>query len=473
MNYLSIDYLIVYAFLFITLVIGLRAGRGIKDIREYAIANKTFGTGALVLTYLATNITGAGVLHVTDIIFSKGIILVLAGGLGVVIDYLLTAWLIAPKIGHFAHCLTMGDLMKALYGPRSGVIAGILGFLTAISIAGMDLLGMSIVCESLLGIKASWCIVVGVFLLAIYSAYGGIKSVTATDVFQFLILMVVFPTMACIFLNKTGGIQAIFSQVPADKLKVFLHENFSLYLTLFLLWSIFPAGMIDPAIMQRFLMAKNGKQVRNQYLIVAGFESAFRLVILFTAFSALVLYPQLENKSVLPHLIQTLLPVGLKGLAIVGLLATSMSSIDSYLHVAGLTLSHDVIKPLLGNRYAINEVRFARYMTVLVSLVAVAIALNTRDTFGLLLDSLAFTGPLLMFPLLSGIMGLKTDVRSFYIAMVATLVTFFGLKLLSSMPGHLLTLCGILANGVVFFGMHIMQNKGIATTNSSDLITNS
>jgi SSS family solute:Na+ symporter len=90
-----------------------------------------------------------------------------------------------------------------------------------------------------------------------------------------------------------------------------------------------------------------------------------------------------------------------------------------------------------------------------------------------LLDSLAFTGPLLMFPLLSGIMGLKTDVRSFYVAMVATLVTFFGLKLLSSMPGHLLTLCGILANGVVFFGMHIMQNKGIATTNSSDLITNS
>jgi SSS family solute:Na+ symporter len=40
MNYLSVDYLIVYAFLALTLIIGLRAGRGIKDIREYAIANK-------------------------------------------------------------------------------------------------------------------------------------------------------------------------------------------------------------------------------------------------------------------------------------------------------------------------------------------------------------------------------------------------------------------------------------------------
>ena len=29
MNYLSVDYLVVYAFLLITLIIGLRAGRGI------------------------------------------------------------------------------------------------------------------------------------------------------------------------------------------------------------------------------------------------------------------------------------------------------------------------------------------------------------------------------------------------------------------------------------------------------------
>ena len=53
MQYLSIDYLIIYAFLAITLFIGIRAGRGVKDIGDYAIANKSFGTGALVLTYPA------------------------------------------------------------------------------------------------------------------------------------------------------------------------------------------------------------------------------------------------------------------------------------------------------------------------------------------------------------------------------------------------------------------------------------
>ncbi len=48
-----LDQLIICAFLLITLIIGLQSGRGIKDIREYATANKMFGTGALVLTWLA------------------------------------------------------------------------------------------------------------------------------------------------------------------------------------------------------------------------------------------------------------------------------------------------------------------------------------------------------------------------------------------------------------------------------------
>jgi Na+/proline symporter len=64
-HYFSIDYLIVYAFLAITLFIGLRTGRGVKDIRDYADANKMLGTGTLILTWLATDIAGGSVLGMT------------------------------------------------------------------------------------------------------------------------------------------------------------------------------------------------------------------------------------------------------------------------------------------------------------------------------------------------------------------------------------------------------------------------
>ena len=77
MQYFSIDFLILYALLGITLFIGLRTGRGIKDIREYATGNKEFTTGALVLTWLATDIAGETILDMSHSIRTEGIIQIL------------------------------------------------------------------------------------------------------------------------------------------------------------------------------------------------------------------------------------------------------------------------------------------------------------------------------------------------------------------------------------------------------------
>jgi Na+/proline symporter len=95
MRYFTIDYLIVYAFLAITLFIGIRAGKGIKNIREYAIANKIYGTGILVLTFFATNIGGASTLDTASDVFSDGIIMTVAL-LEVAIQILIIAIFITP-----------------------------------------------------------------------------------------------------------------------------------------------------------------------------------------------------------------------------------------------------------------------------------------------------------------------------------------------------------------------------------------
>ena len=65
MHYLNchIDYFIVSIFLLITLVVGLRTGAGVKDLRTYAIGHRKFGTAALVLTYLATEVGGEGAIN--------------------------------------------------------------------------------------------------------------------------------------------------------------------------------------------------------------------------------------------------------------------------------------------------------------------------------------------------------------------------------------------------------------------------
>ncbi|MEM7055480.1 MAG: HD domain-containing protein [Bacteroidota bacterium] len=471
MNYLSIDYLIIGAFLLITLIIGLWAGRGIKDIREYAIANKQFGTAALIATFLATDIAGESVLDLTGEVGKTGIILSVVFIVGVGIAFIIQALFIAPKMVYFDKCITMGDVMGTLYGANSKIITGLLGFFTAICIAGMEVTVLGLLCESLLDIDYRWGVGLGGLILAVYSAYGGIKAVTVTDIFQLLTLLIVMPMIVVIALQHAGGINTIFTQVPTEKLQIIHHPNFSYYLTLFLFKVIFHFYMIDPALMQRLLMGKSQRQLRNQFLTLSVFSPVLYLALMLLGLAGLVLYPSLAGTQVVPQIINDLLPVGLKGLAITGLLAVTMSTVDSFLHATGITFVHDIVKPLCdkGN-LTINELRWVKWATVYVSLFAIAIGFAKADNlYGLLFTSIEFTGPLLAFPLFGGILGLKPDKQAFYIASGVTVGAFLLTKfLLPAVQSYFSVLISVVSNGIVFLGIHALHNKGFSIVNRTE-----
>ena len=463
MNYLGTDYLIVYAFLFITLLIGLRAGRGIKDMRDYALANQSYGTIALVLTFLATDIGGGTMLGDTKEVFTNGIIMT-AALMGLSISFMLKGIFIAPYMHYFKGCLTLGDVMGSLYGPTSKIITGTLGTASAALGVGMQLAALGMLSENLLGIEASWGVIISGLILAIYSAVGGIRAVTATDIFQFIVLFAVIPLVAGIALSKAGGFVSVVETVPADRFVIWGKNNFSLYLSFFVAWGIFGVEMTKPAAMQRMLMAKDGRQLRHMFFTSAAFDASFRIIIMLLALAGLALYPHIAPNTVVTHIVNELLPTGIKGLAIAGILAVIMSTADSHLHAAGLTLAHDVVKPLSRRfKLAINELQWAQYTTLLIGCVAIWIGLHHSNLLRISLQALSFIGPILAVPLIAGIMGLKPSRRVFYTAMVATLVAFVSAKIqLPASQQHLTMLIGLLVNATVFLSMHVIENQGFA-----------
>ena len=72
------------------------------------------------------------------------------------------------------------------------------------------------------------------------------KSVTLTDVFQFIVFIIVIPVIANVALSKAGEINELLRQLPADKLTVYKHEQFPRYLAVFLFWGLFPAALSAP-----------------------------------------------------------------------------------------------------------------------------------------------------------------------------------------------------------------------------------
>ncbi|MBX9889875.1 MAG: HD domain-containing protein, partial [Amoebophilaceae bacterium] len=321
---------------------------------------------------------------------------------------------------------------------------------------------LGIICESLIGINAKPAILIGGFMLTLYTAHGGIKSVVTTDVLQFFMVVVGIPIIAYMAVSEVGGITNLLTQVPPEKLMVMDHPKFYFYL---ILWTIFPAGIVDAAIIQRLLLGKTKKQLRNQYVVVAFVDPLFRCVVSLIALAGMILYPDGEGNEIVARMINNFLPIGFKGLAVAGLLAIVMSTVDSYLHVTGLTLVHDVIKPIYATRGKVlsisREKYFAQGATIFVGMGAIAIALHTTDMLGLFLNSLEATGPVLMFPFLSGLTGLKPEKKAFYTAAGITIGAWVACKLLLPEDyDYLTTLLCIVVNGISFFGTHCYINKG-------------
>ena len=123
-----------------------------------------------------------------------------------------------------------------------------IGGVYTISLVGAQVVAMGYICESLLGWRANWSIGLGGLILIPYASFGGVKSVTITDIFQFIVFVIVIPLIANVAISEAGGIKELFRQVPADKLTIYKHEQFPRCLSSFLVWYLFPAVLSAPPI---------------------------------------------------------------------------------------------------------------------------------------------------------------------------------------------------------------------------------
>jgi hypothetical protein len=137
--------------------------------------------------------------------------------------------------------------------------------------------------------------------------------------------------------------------------------------------------------------------------------------------------------------------------------------IRTYLQTAGLTLVHDVLKPLCAYRAInLNEIRWVRYTTLLAGLLIIGLGLMHGDNlYALIFTSLEFAAPLLVFPFFAGILGLKPDRRAFYVTALVTLTTFIlGKQWLPEALGHFLGIICVSVSGLTFFTEHFLRNRG-------------
>jgi SSS family solute:Na+ symporter len=329
-----IDYAIFAVALVAVLIVGMRSGGRIKDLEDYAISReKRFSTPVLAMTLIVTVIGSNTSIGAISEVYNNGIIYLVVALFYTIGKILVILYATSFIAGRYSGAVSLYGIIEREYGLIPARLSAVFSvFLSLVSLA-MQIIGMGYVMKVFIGIPFVWGAAISTFVFVMYSSLSGIRGVVYTDVLQFFIVLVIFPILLAVIVYNVGSLQSVFVGLPEQKTIIFEHPRFQEYVYLILFWS-FPFGFLRADTIQRFLMCRDGKELKNMGLSYVLFYVVFSLMVSIIGLSALSLVSGATGKEVVPLLMKSYFPIGLKGLAITAFFAIIMSTADSVLNAA-------------------------------------------------------------------------------------------------------------------------------------------
>src|SRR5438045_8176228 len=123
----------------------------------------------------------------------------------------------------------------------------------------------------------------------------------------------------------------------------------------------------DRHIVQRVLAAKNIKEARTGTIFAGYLKILPVFIFVLPGIVALALFPEIRNNpdSAYPTLVTRLLPEGIKGLVLAGMLAALMSSLASAFNACSTLLTWDVYRKMRPNATEQRLVDVGRASTII------------------------------------------------------------------------------------------------------------
>lgn len=347
---------------------------------------------------------------------------------------LLLGWVFVPfyiRSGVY----TMPEFLERRYSSAARwylAVISIIGYvLTKISVT---IAAGGIVFESLMGIDFWTGALVTVVATGIYTVFGGLRAVLYTDLVQMFVLIGGAVAVTVIGLAKLGGWEVLYETAGSgffDLWKPATDPDFP--------WTgiVFGAPILgvwywctDQFIVQRVLSANNIDQARRG-TIFAGY---LKLLPLFIFVIPGVIAHALAQQNILqldqpdqalPTLVGVLLPAGLKGLVVAGLLAALMSSLSSVFNSCSTLVTWDIYKKLRPQASERQLVRVGQISTIV--LVGFGLAwipmmkLVSSQLYHYLQSVQAYISPPIAAVFLIGIMWQRVNAQG----AIASLITGF------------------------------------------------
>ena len=310
---------------------------------------------------------------------------------------LILGWVFVPFYSR-SMVYTMPEFLERRYNSASRTILSLISLISyvltkvAVTVYAGGLVFQQVFgIDTLWGIDFFWIAAIGLVLItALYTIFGGMKSVLYTSVLQTPILLLGSLIILVLGLKELGGwdqMMSICSQVKVneygDTMTNLIRDNRDAQFPW--LGALIGSAVIgfwywctDQYIVQRVLSGKNERESRRGTIFGAYLKLLPVFLFLIPGMIAFALHQQsgsflpllangnLNTDAAFPTLVAKLLPAGVKGLIVCGILAALMSSLASLFNSSAALFTIDFYQRYRSNTDPKKLVRIGQAATVVI-----------------------------------------------------------------------------------------------------------
>jgi len=462
-----IDAGIILLYMIMLLGVGVYFMRRNASAEDYFVSGRDMGRWHIGLSVVATDVGGGFSIGLGGLGFAMGL-----SGSWMLFTGLIGAWLAAVvliprvyKVGSAKRLLTFPQLFGHFYDHRVALVAGVISVIGYLGFTSSQILaGAKLASAAVEGLDLGTALLIMGGIAIGYTVLGGMNAVIHTDTVQWIVLLLGLTFVALpMAWQAVGGWDAIAATVGPEMLAL---DNVRPVMLLNWAITIIPIWFVGMTLYQRIYASRSEREAKQAWFIAGLFEwpvMAFlgvSLGLLARVAAEQGLFSELfplgaaamDPEIGLPLLLRTILPVGLMGIVLAAYFSAILSTADSCLMAASGNLLTDIVHRKRDDVPVKRQLRLSQLFTLLLGLVALALAATMENVLALMLHSYAFMVSGLLVPLVAAVFFGQRDQRAALAAMIVGGSTTLALTLSgTTLPAGLdANLFGIAASTLCF-----------------------
>ncbi|WP_310965044.1 sodium:solute symporter family protein [Nocardioides terrisoli] len=401
-----VDYLLVAVYFLFVLGIGVMARRSVSSSLDFFLSGRSLPAWVTGLAFISANLGAVEIMGMSANGAEFGMPTFHYYWIGAIPAMLFLAVVMMPFY-YGSGVRSVPEFMLRRFGPAAHLVNSISFAVAQVLIAGVNLYLLATIVNVLLGWNIWVSTLVAAVIVLSYITLGGLSAAIYNEVLQFFVIVAALLPLTVVALQKVGGWGGLkekmahagttdqLSSWPGNSLTQFSSDVWSsvgivLGLGFVLSFGYWTTNFVE---VQRAMASKDMNSARRAPVIGSFPKMFIPFIIILPGMMAAVVVPELAkfkahggtgggltyNDSLL-LLMRDLLPNGLLGIAIAGLLAAFMAGMAANISAFNTVMSYDIWQTYVQKHkpdhfYTV----FGRWATVVATILAIGTTILAKE----------------------------------------------------------------------------------------------